>query len=92
MQENVALMCLDKNFLTAENIALYTLSDILKECKGLFNQFYLDMQDVGKDIKAYTELNGRTDSNMIDALNAMFERDMTKAKLIEHMNSKELSL
>jgi hypothetical protein len=50
------------------------------------------MQDVGKDIKAYTELNGRTDSNMIDALNAMYERDMTKAKLIEHMNSKELSL
>jgi|LauGreDrversion4_2_1035121.scaffolds.fasta_scaffold503341_2 hypothetical protein len=92
MQENVALMCLDKNFLTAENIALYTLSDILKECKDLFNQFYLDMQDVGKDIKAYTELNGRTDSNMIDALNAMYERDMTKAKLIEHMNSKELSL
>jgi len=92
MQENVALMCLDKNFLTAENIALYTLSDILKECKGSFNQFYLDMQDVGKDIKAYTELNGRTDSNMIDALNAMYERDMTKAKLIEHMNSKELSL
>ncbi len=50
------------------------------------------MQDVGKDIKAYTELNGRTDSNMIDALNAMYERGMTKAKLIEHMNSKELSL
>jgi hypothetical protein len=50
------------------------------------------MQDVGRDIKAYTELNGRTDSNMIDALNAMYERDMTKEKLMEHMNSKELSL
>ena len=50
------------------------------------------MQDVGKDIKAYTELNGRTDSNMVDALNAMYERDMTKDKLKEHMNSKELSL
>ena len=57
------------------------------------NSFSLiDMQDVGKDIKAYTELNGRTDSNMVDALNAMYERDMTKDKLKEHMNSKELSL
>ena len=93
MQENVALMCLDKNFLTAENIALYTLSDILKECKHrIISLFFVDVQDVGKDIKAYTELNGRTDSNMIDALNAMYERGMTKAKLIEHMNSKELSL
>lgn len=50
--------------------------------KNMFVISFLDMQDVGKDIKAYTELNGRTDSNMIDALNAMFERDMTKAKLI----------
>ena len=49
------------------------------------------MQEVGKEIKDYTELNGRTDSNMIDALNAMYNYDMTKAKLIHHMESKELT-
>lgn len=50
------------------------------------------MQEVGKEIKRYTELNGRTDSNLIDALNAMYEYDMPKEKLIQHMRSKELTL
>ena len=50
------------------------------------------MQEVGKEIKGYTELNGRTDSNMIDALNAMYNYGMTKNKLIQHMQSKELTL
>ncbi len=50
------------------------------------------MQEIGKEIKGYTELNGRTDSNMIDALNAMFNYDMTKAKLQEHIHSRELTL
>jgi hypothetical protein len=81
-QENVALMCLDKNFETAENTALFTLSDLLKDF----------MQEIGKEIKAYTEMNGRTDSNMIDALQAMYNYDMTKDKLGKHMQSKELTL
>jgi hypothetical protein len=46
------------------------------------------MQEVGKEIKGYTELNGRTDSNLIDALNAMYNYDMTKEKLKAHMRSK----
>jgi len=50
------------------------------------------MQEVGKEIKSYTEMNGRTDSNMIDALNAMVNYDMTKEKLTNHMQSKELTL
>ncbi len=61
---------------------LFSLSLIFSKSVSNHDIIRLDMQDVGKDIKAYTELNGRTDSNMIDALNAMFERDMTKAKLI----------
>ena len=52
----------------------------------------LVMQEVGKEIKGYTELNGRTDSNMIDALNAMYNYGMTKEKLNAHMTSKELTL
>ncbi len=50
------------------------------------------MQEVGKEIKAYTELNQRTDSNMIDTLNAMYNYSMTKDKLVAHMKSKELNL
>lgn len=50
------------------------------------------MQEVGQEIKGYTELNGRTDSNMIDALNAMYNYGMTKGKLLEHMRSKELTM
>jgi hypothetical protein len=52
----------------------------------------LVMQEVGKEIKAYTELNQRTDSNMIDTLNAMYNYSMTKDKLVAHMKSKELNL
>ena len=29
-------MCLDKNFTTAENIALYTLTELLKDCKRTY--------------------------------------------------------
>ena len=80
-QENIALMCLDKNFETAENTALFTLSDLLKEF----------MQEVGKEIKSYTEMNGRTDSNLIDALQTMTNYEMTKDKLVKHMHSKDLN-
>ena len=75
-------MCLDKNFQTAENTALYTLTDLLKDF----------MQEVGREIKAYTEMNGRTDSNMIDALQAMYNYEFTKDKLLSHIRSKELTL
>ena len=50
------------------------------------------MQEVGKEIKGYTELSGRTDSNMIDALNAMCNYDMSKEKLVHHIKSNELTL
>lgn len=46
---------------------------------------------MGKEIKGYTELNGRTDSNMIDALNALFSYKMSKENLQEHIRSKELT-
>ena len=75
-------MCLDKNFHTAENTALFTLTDLLKDF----------MQEVGREIKGYTELNGRTDSNMIDSLNAIYNYEMTKEKMVAHMQSKELTL
>ena len=48
------------------------------------------MKEVGKEIKSYTELNGRTESNLIDSLNALYNYDMTKQKLVRHMESKDL--
>ena len=69
----MALLALDKGFETAESTALYTLADLLKEF----------MQEVGKEIKSYTEMNGRTDSNMIDALQGMNNYEMTKEKLVK---------
>ena len=36
------------------------------------------MQEVGKEIKSYTELNGRFDSNVIDALNGVYNYNVTK--------------
>lgn len=47
------------------------------------------MKEIGKEIKSYTELNGRTESNLIDTLNALHEYDMPKDKLMNHMKSKE---
>jgi len=75
-----------------ENVALYALSDILKECKRPPYREQLVMQEVGKEIKGYTELTGRTDSNMIDALNAMYSYGMTKEKLKTHAQQRELTL
>lgn len=47
------------------------------------------MREVGKEIKSYTELNGRTESNLIDTLNALYNYDMPKQKLLSHMESKD---
>ena len=47
--------------------------------------------EVCKDIKAYTELNGRFDSNLIDTLNGLYNYDVSKEKLQAHMESNELS-
>lgn len=54
--------------------------------------FLIDMREVGKEIKSYTELNGRTESNLIDTLNALYNYDMPKSKLLEHMESKDHQL
>ena len=70
--------------MTIENHALYSLTDLLKECmlihKTNFSHFALtiDMQEVSKEIKSYTELNGRFDTSIIDTLNGLYNYDMTK--------------
>lgn len=34
LAENVALLCLSRNFHTADNHAIHVLTDLLKDCKG----------------------------------------------------------
>ncbi len=48
------------------------------------------MKELGKDIKSYTELNGRTESNLIDCLNALYNYDLPKHKLKQHMQQREV--
>lgn len=50
------------------------------------------IQEVGLEIKGYTEHSGRTDSNMIDTLNAMYNYGFTKENLVAHAESGELTL
>jgi hypothetical protein len=74
------LICLDKNFTTIDNHSLYALSDLMKECIDLIvlYKFDIDIKEVSKEISSYSELNGRSDSNLIDALNGAYNYQMTK--------------
>ena len=47
------------------------------------------MREIGKEIKCLTELSGRTESNLIDTLNVLYDYDMPKEKLVKHMQSNE---
>ena len=47
---------------------------------------------MSKEISSYSELNGRYDSNLIDALNGAYNYQITKAKIMDHIESKELTL
>ncbi len=52
----------------------------------------IDIKEVSKEISSYSELNGRSDSNLIDALNGAYNYQMTKQKIVEHIDNKELTL
>ena len=52
---------------------------------------HIDVKEVSREIKAYTELNGRFDSNLIDTLNGFYNYQVTKERLKTHMDSNELS-
>lgn len=49
----------------------------------------LDMKDIGKEIKSYTELNGRTESNLIDTLNALYNYDVSKHSMFDYLDRKD---
>jgi len=61
LSQNIAVCFLDKNVESMEDQALFSLTDIMQ---GFISE-------VAKDTKNVTELQGRTESNLIDLLTAM---------------------
>eukprot|EP00355_Strombidium_rassoulzadegani_P001464 CAMPEP_0168608884 /NCGR_PEP_ID=MMETSP0449_2-20121227/892_1 /TAXON_ID=1082188 /ORGANISM="Strombidium rassoulzadegani, Strain ras09" /LENGTH=76 /DNA_ID=CAMNT_0008648953 /DNA_START=82 /DNA_END=312 /DNA_ORIENTATION=+ len=68
LSENVALICLDQQYQKVEDLALFVLTDIMK-------QFALE---VGEDMKRNAETGMRSEPNLVDALNTSLEHGYTK--------------
>jgi len=62
------MICLDRQYDKIENIALYVLTDIMKEYA----------LEIGREIKLNAEVGGRSQANLIDGLNASYEYGYTK--------------
>jgi hypothetical protein len=62
------MICLDRQYDKIENIALYVLTDIMKEYA----------LEIGREIKLNAEIGGRSQANLIDGLNASYEYGYTK--------------
>jgi hypothetical protein len=62
------MICLDRQFDKIESSALYVLTDIMKEYA----------LEIAKEIKTNAEVGGRSQPNLIDALNAGFDYGSTK--------------
>jgi hypothetical protein len=60
LSENVGMICLDKQYDKIENLALFTLTDLMKEYA----------LEIGREIKGNAEVGGRSEANLIDGLNA----------------------
>ena len=82
LAQNIALILLDKNFEHIESHALHTLTSITKD-------FILE---IGKEVKANTEGQGRSDANLCDMMNTAYDYSMSQQELVDHMQSKELTL
>jgi len=83
---------MDRGIETMENQALYAFTDLIETCKPLISNLERDVKEIAKDAKFYTDLNGRTDTNLIDSLNAMNNYYVNKSSLRNHMENSELSL
>lgn len=79
----MALLLVDKNFESVENQALYALSALMKDY----------MLEIGKEVKSTCEIQGRTESTLIDVLNVAYDYDMNQEVLQQHIEeNRELSL
>ena len=86
LSENIALLCLSKNFHSADNHSIHVLTDLLKDCNSI--NWRIDIQEMGKEIKSFTELNGRSDSNLFDGLNALYQYEVKQKNLVDHFDAK----
>lgn len=82
LSQNLALLLVDKNFESVENQALYSLSSLMKD--------YL--LEIGKEIKATSEIQGRTESTLIDSLNVAYDYGMQQRDIESHIEQNELTL
>lgn len=82
LSQNLALLLVDKNFESVENQALYSLSSLMKD--------YL--LEIGKEIKSTSEIQGRTESTLIDSLNVAYDYGMQQRDIESHIEQNELTL
>ena len=71
LSQNLALVLIDKNFESVENQALYALSALMKD--------YLI--EIGKELKSTSEIQGRTESTLIDTLNVAYDYGLSQDDL-----------
>ena len=81
LSENVAMLCLDKQYDKIDNHALYVLTDLMREYA----------LEIGTEIKKNAELSNRHQPNLIDALVVAREYGDKKEFQIEFIENKEFS-
>ena len=75
------MICLDNKFDKVETTALNVLTDVMKS-------FAIEL---AKEIKNNAEVGGRSQPNLIDALNASFDFNSEKEEKIKHITNSRLS-
>ncbi|CAI2375052.1 unnamed protein product [Moneuplotes crassus] len=82
IMKNIAELAMEKNFTTADKASLVTLCAIVKKF----------LAKIIGSTKNYTELNCRTDSNVIDALSGILETmKIPQKQIIKHIQDRPFS-
>ena len=63
------MIALDKQYDKIENLALFTLTDLMQEYA----------LEIGREIKTNSENGGRSEANLIDGLNAAYDLGTTSS-------------
>ena len=79
LSQNVALLLVDKNYESIDNQALRALTSLMKE--------YL--VEMGQEIKNTSEMQGRTESNLIDALNTAYDYEAKQDDIKEYLDREQ---
>ena len=73
---NLSQLLLQMDIESAENFAMFALTDLVKTY----------VQKLAFDIKSVTEQNGRYDSNVIDALCALNNNNISQQQVADHLS------